>query len=130
MYRSPTILLFMLFLSMQGSHAQSIEGCWLSRDSSRTYHITKEGEFYNCTLISSTRKGEHKKMGESVLKKIAYYQKENYYAGQIVSLVDGSSAYAKIYFDQEKPALLKFKVYHFFGLLSGTIFWKACSEIK
>lgn len=130
MYRSPTFLLFMLFFSMQGSHAQSIEGCWLSRDSSRTYQITKEGEFYNCSLVNSTRKGEHKKVGESVLKKMTHYKRGNYYAGQIISLVDGSSAYARIYFDQKKPALLKFKVYHFFGLLSGTIFWKACPEIK
>lgn len=126
MMRSILQLFLVVLLTKLSATAQTIEGYWFSGDSSRVYEIKKNGNTYNCILASSTRKDDKEKSGAVVLRNIIYNKRKNYYSGKIISLVDNSSAVIRIYIDETKLQVLKFRIYYLFGLLSGNMYWKAC----
>jgi hypothetical protein len=126
MIRSILQLSLVVLLTKQRVTAQTIEGLWLSSDSCRKYEIKKNGDTYNCILSSSTRKADTGKSGAVVLRDITYNKRKNCYSGEIISPVDGSSAFTRIYIDKENPRVLKFKFIYLLGLLSENIYWKAC----
>ena len=121
-------LLLFILLARQSATAQTIEGYWLSRDSSRRYEIKKHGDTYNCILKSSTRKADRDKCGAVVLRNISYNNRKKYYAGEIISLVDGSIAFTRIYIHKQNPGVLRFRIYHFLSFFAGTIYWVGCPE--
>lgn len=125
MIRSFLQLSLLVLFTKQSVTAQTIEGHWLSGDSSRKYEINKNGDTYNCILASSTRKVDKEKIGAIVLRNITYNKRKNYYSGEIISLADGSSAFTKIYIDKENQRHLNFKIYYFFRLRSVKISWNA-----
>lgn len=128
MIRSILQLSLVVLLTKQSVTAQTIEGHWLSGDSCRKYEIKKNGDTYNCILASSTRKADTGKSGAVVLRNITYNKRKNCYSGEIISLVDGSSVFTRIYIDKENPRVLKFKFIYLLGLLSENIYWNACPE--
>jgi hypothetical protein len=128
MIRSILQLSLIVLLTKQNVTAQTIEGYWLSGDSSRKYEINKNGNTYNCILASSTRKVDKEKIGAVVLRNITYNKRKNYYSGEIISLADGTSAFTKIYIDKVNPRNLNFKIYYFFRLYSVKIYWKTCTQ--
>src|SRR5687768_8117059 len=113
MIRSILQLSLLVFSTRLSVTAQTIEGYWVSGDSSRKYEIKKNGDTYNCILASSTRKVDTGKSGNIVLRNITYNKRKSYYSGEIISLADGSSSFTKIYIDKETQRFLKFKFFYF-----------------